>query len=141
MRLTVATRIAGGYLIVLLLAAGIVTVGLVGLNKVSGSLTAVTDGALPMIDASARLQTTMFAARAQVMQHYQSTDSAELDAIEKSLGDLRAQHEAAQKELAALTEPFPNIQEKLKAATASELARQLESVVKQLEVSISRFRD
>ena len=71
MRLTVATRIAGGYLIVLLLAAGIVTVGLVGLNKVKGGLTAVTDGALPMIDASARLQTTMLAARTQVMQHYQ----------------------------------------------------------------------
>jgi methyl-accepting chemotaxis protein len=103
----------------LLLSAGIVTVGLVGLNNVKGSLTAVIDGAVPMIDGSARLQSTVLAARAQVMQHYQSTDAAELDAIEKSFGDLRAQHETAQKELAALAEPFPNIQEKLKAATAA----------------------
>ncbi len=119
MRLTVATRIAGGYSIVLLLAAGIVTVGLVGLSNVKGGLTAVTDGAVPMIDASARLESTMLAARAQVMQHYQSTDSSELDSIEKNFAALRARHEAAQKELAALAEPFPAIQQKLQAATAS----------------------
>lgn len=119
MRLTVATRIAGGYLIVLLLSAGIVTVGLVGLSNVKGGLAAVTDSAVPMIDASARLQSTVLAARAQVMQHYQSTDASELDAIEKSFGELRKQHQEAQKELAALAEPFPNIQEKLKAATSA----------------------
>lgn len=71
MRLTVARRIAGGFLIVLMLAAGIVTVGLIGLHNVEGGLTAVTDGTVPMIDASARLQSTVFAARAQVMQHSQ----------------------------------------------------------------------
>lgn len=119
MRLTVAARIAGGYLIVLLLAAVIFTVGLVGLNNVKNALTAVTDSAVPMIEASARLQSTVLDARTQVMQHYQSTDSAELDAIEKGFGDLRAQNEAAQTELATLAQPFPDIQEKLKAATAA----------------------
>ncbi|MGQ5521994.1 HAMP domain-containing methyl-accepting chemotaxis protein [Chitinimonas sp. PSY-7] len=109
MRLTVATRIAGGFMAVLLLAAGIVIVGLVGLSKVNSNLLAVTDGAAPMIDASARMQAATLEARAAVMLHYQSSTPSELTAIEAEFQTAKAQYDSASQALNKLAESDPNI--------------------------------
>ncbi|PHV11255.1 methyl-accepting chemotaxis protein [Chitinimonas sp. BJB300] len=122
MRLTVATRIVGGFLAVLLLAAGIVAVGLIGLSDVNSNLHAVTDRAAPMIDASARMQAAMQEARAAVMLHYQSSVLSELATSENEFQLAKKQYDAALQDLNQLAEADPNVLQALNSARNASTA-------------------
>ncbi|QDQ28788.1 methyl-accepting chemotaxis protein [Chitinimonas arctica] len=119
MRLTVTARIAGGYAVVLFLAAGILIVGMLGLNSVNDSLLVISDKSAPMISATSRMQSSLLQAKLAVMRHFQLSNLGELSRLEQVFDEQRKQYEQARSTLQLLTKEQPRLEQALTAADAA----------------------
>jgi methyl-accepting chemotaxis protein len=119
MHLTISSRIAGGYALLLALGAAIVFCALSGISSISGNLTSVTDVANPMTDATSRMQTAVLQAQLDAVRFHQSAVLADLPTIEASFNQQRENAMKAKAELDTLAGVEPGINEALQASTAS----------------------
>ena len=98
----VSTRIAAGYISLLILGAAIAGAGLFGTYKIHRNLDQVVNDALPLINAAVEMESTMLKAQSTLMNFHEQEKLDQLDPIEAKYLELKKQNEKASKDIEAL---------------------------------------
>lgn len=114
--LSVTVRIAGGYVIVLLLAAAILGAGLFGIAKINAGLEKVTQQAMPMNIYTGEIANSLLQAQIELARFQATSSSKKLDSIESSYQRLKSQNAAAVTELTMITASNDELHNVLQAA-------------------------
>ncbi len=120
LRLTVTARIAGGYAIVLTLAAAILFAGLYGINSINESLTSVTKEAMPMGSSAGQMVATLLQGQSELVRFQNVSSPKDLDKIEKSYRNVKDYNAEALNQLATLTQDNADLKEMLDSAVEAQ---------------------
>lgn len=119
MNLTVATRIAGGSGLVVLLLIALTFSGLSGISSIEEGLTSVTDKSTPVLIAGSEKVSSLLKAMVTVNRFHQSEDIAELDELESTFNQLMQDNMKVTNALKQAAKDYPDVLASLKASDES----------------------
>ncbi|WMS88713.1 Tar ligand binding domain-containing protein [Pleionea litopenaei] len=118
MNLTVSTRIAGGFGVVVLLLLVISIVSLSGVGNINQNLSNVVDKATPMLQANGELISTLLEANDRVNRHRKIEVIEELSTYEGSYNEFIANYQSRKSKCSVLslsTQRLPSLSNKAKS--------------------------
>jgi len=119
MNLTVSTRIAGGFGVVVLLLLVISIVSLSGVGNINQNLSNVVDKATPMLQANGELISTLLEANDRVNRHRKVEVIEELSTYEGSYNEFIANYQSRKKQMLSLLAEHPDIAKPFKQSQES----------------------
>ncbi|NVJ62563.1 MAG: methyl-accepting chemotaxis protein [Gammaproteobacteria bacterium] len=119
MNLTVSTRIAGGFGIVVILLLVIGIVSLSGVGSINQNLTHVVDQATPMLETSGDLRSTLLEANDRVNRHRKIEQVDELEAMEGQYQSLYQDYQKQEALMLSLAAGYPEIASAFKKSQQS----------------------